>query len=152
MCNRQISRYQQGIPLTRLLIISLLSVSINTQKPRQNGRNFANDICKGVFSNENCCILIKISLKFIHRLPISNIQPLFQIMAWMNVIWNNISIPNVEGYTLHWACDYIAILGLKLSHVSKMGPGDSEREGEGDMWRRRTKTTTMVMVMVIMMI
>ena len=36
----------------------------NTLRPGQNGRNFADDILKYIFSDENCCILIEISLKF----------------------------------------------------------------------------------------
>ena len=66
-CYRWICRKQQGIPLMQLLIISLLSVFINTQTPRPYRRTFADEIFKGVFLNENCYILIILSLKFIHR-------------------------------------------------------------------------------------
>ena len=39
--------------------------SINTLRPRQKGQNFADNIFKHIFSYENCCILIKIALKFV---------------------------------------------------------------------------------------
>ena len=34
------------------------------------------------FVNENCCILIKISLKYVRKGPIYNNPVLVQIMAW----------------------------------------------------------------------
>ena len=55
---------------------------VNTLRPRQNGRHFADDIFKRIFMNENVRILIKLSLKFIPKGPINNIQALVQIMAW----------------------------------------------------------------------
>ena len=54
----------------------------NTLKPRQNGRHFADDIFKRIFLNENVCIPIKISLKFVPKGPVNNIPALVQIMAW----------------------------------------------------------------------
>ena len=47
-----------------------------------SGRNFADYIFKRIFLNENCCILIKISLKFVTKYPMNNIPELVQIMAW----------------------------------------------------------------------
>ena len=38
--------------------------SLNTLRPRQNGRHFADDTFKHIFLNENVRISIKISLKF----------------------------------------------------------------------------------------
>ena len=58
------------------------SLVINTLRPRQNGRQFADDTCKCIFLNENVSISIKISLKFIPKGPIDNIPALVQIMAW----------------------------------------------------------------------
>ena len=57
-------------------------IFVNTLRPRQNGRHFADDTFKLIFLNENIRISIKISLKFVPRGPINNIQALFQIMAW----------------------------------------------------------------------
>ena len=55
--------------------------SINTLRPRQNGRHFADDILKCIFLNENVWISIKISLKHIPTDPINNISALVPIMA-----------------------------------------------------------------------
>ena len=56
--------------------------TINTLRPRQNGRHFADDIFKWVFLNENVWFPIKISLKFVPKGPINNIPASVQIMAW----------------------------------------------------------------------
>ena len=53
----------------------------NTLRPRQNGRQFADDIFNCIFLNENVWIPIQISLKF-PKGPIKNIPALVQIMAW----------------------------------------------------------------------
>ena len=51
---------------------------LNTLMLRQNGKRFPN-IFKCIFVNENCCALIRISLKFVSNL---RRQKLVQIMAW----------------------------------------------------------------------
>ena len=56
--------------------------AVNTLRPRQDGRHFADDIFKHIFLNENVWISINISLKFIPKGPIDNIPALVQIMAW----------------------------------------------------------------------
>ena len=56
--------------------------SVNTLRPRQNGRHFADDILKCIFLNENAWISLKISLKFVPKVRINNIPALVQIMAW----------------------------------------------------------------------
>ena len=55
---------------------------INTLRPRQNGRHFADDMFKCIFVNENVWIPIKISVKCVPKGPINNNPALFQIMAW----------------------------------------------------------------------
>ena len=55
---------------------------VNTLRPRQNVRHFADDILKCIFLNENVWIPIEISLKFVPQGPINNIPALVQIMAW----------------------------------------------------------------------
>ena len=55
---------------------------LNTLRPRQNGRHFADDMFECIFLNENVCILIEISLKFVPKGSINNNPALFQIMAW----------------------------------------------------------------------
>ena len=58
------------------------SRSLNTLRPKQTGRHFADDIFKWIFLNENVWMPIKISLKFVPEGPINNIPALVQIMAW----------------------------------------------------------------------
>ena len=55
---------------------------INTLKPRQNGRQFPDDIFKCIFLRENVYISIEISLKFVPNGPIDIIPVCVQIMAW----------------------------------------------------------------------
>ena len=55
--------------------------TLNTLMPRQNGRQFPDEILK--FSlNENVWISIKISLIFVPKVPINSIPALVLIMAW----------------------------------------------------------------------
>ena len=68
---------------------------INTLRPKQNGRHFADDTFKYIFLNENVIISVKISLKFVPKGPINNNPALVQIMAWRRpkrrqaIIWIN---------------------------------------------------------------
>ena len=55
---------------------------VNILRPRQNGRNFADDILKCIFLNENAWISLNISLKFVLKVRINNIPALVQMMAW----------------------------------------------------------------------
>ena len=55
---------------------------VNTLRPRQNGRRFADDTFERIFLNENVRISINISLKFVPRGSIDNIATLVQVMAW----------------------------------------------------------------------
>ena len=55
---------------------------VNTLRPRQHGRHFADDTFKRIFLNENVIISMKISLKFVPKDPFNNIPALVQIMAW----------------------------------------------------------------------
>ena len=55
---------------------------LNTLRQRQDGRHFADNIFTCIFFNENCCILIKFSLKYVRKGPIDNNPALVQIMVW----------------------------------------------------------------------
>ena len=55
---------------------------INTLRPRQNGRHFADNIFKCIFLNGNVWIPIKISMNFVPKGPMNNNTALVQIMAW----------------------------------------------------------------------
>ena len=59
-----------------------LTNMVNTLRPRQNGRRFADDTFKRIFWNETVRISIKISLKFVPKGPIYNNLALVMIMAW----------------------------------------------------------------------
>ena len=59
-----------------LAVLNFLSISLNTLRPRQNGRHFPDDIFKCIFLNENVLISIKISLKFVPKGQINNIRAL----------------------------------------------------------------------------
>ena len=56
--------------------------TVNTLRPRQNGRHFPDDIFKCIFLNENVWISLKISMKFVPKGEIDHIPSLVQIMAW----------------------------------------------------------------------
>ena len=56
--------------------IKLWNNIINTLRPRQNGRNFVDDILKCIFLNENVWIPITFSKKFVPNGPINNIPAL----------------------------------------------------------------------------
>ena len=79
---------------------------VNTLRPRQNGRHFADDIFKCIFVNGNVWIPIKISLKFVPKGPISNIPALVQIMAWRRAMM--VSLPTHICVTrpqwVNWWC------------------------------------------------
>ena len=46
---------------------------------KQNGRYFAKDIFKYIFSNKNCCILIGISVKFVSKVQLTINH---RVIAW----------------------------------------------------------------------
>ena len=59
-----------------------LGRTVNTLRPKQNGRHFSDNIFKCIFLNDSVGISIKVSLNFVPRGPINNIPALVQIMAW----------------------------------------------------------------------
>ena len=60
----------------------ILTAHVNSLRPRQNGRHFADDMFNCISLNENLWIPIEISLKFVPKGSINNKPALFQIMAW----------------------------------------------------------------------
>ena len=72
---------------------------LNTLRPTQNGRRFADDMCKCIFINEKFCILIRISLSFVIKRAVwgRNIPPwaLLQGMPRLTPVWGAV--------THHWA-------------------------------------------------
>ena len=78
--------YHPGVPVMLFVydigITQISSPPVNSLRPRQNGRHFADDTFNRIFVNENVRISNKFSLKFVPKGPINNIQALVQIMAW----------------------------------------------------------------------
>ena len=74
---------------------------LNTLRPGQNGRHFADDNFKHIFVNENVRISIKISLKFVPTGPINNVPALVQIMAWRRPGNKPLSEPMVVSLLTH---------------------------------------------------
>ena len=74
---------------------------LNSLRPRQNGRHFADDIFKCIFLNENVWIPIKISLKFVPKSRINNMPTLVQIMAWRRSGDKPLSEPMVVSLPTH---------------------------------------------------
>ena len=74
--------YSQSLLLYLLTQTCVSTLIVNTLRPRQNGRRFADDTFKRIFLNENVRISIKISPKFVPKSPINNNPALVQIMAW----------------------------------------------------------------------
>ena len=72
-----------------------LPFTINTLRPRQDGRHFADDIFTWIFFNENCCILIKFSFKYVRKGPIDN------IMAWRRSSNKPLSEPMMISLLTH---------------------------------------------------
>ena len=62
--------------IRHMFITPLVSMGINTLRPRQNVRHFADDTFKHIFLNENVRMSIKISMKFVPKGPINNIPTL----------------------------------------------------------------------------
>ena len=54
----------------------------NSLTPRQDGRHFTDDIVQLIFFNENCCLFIQTSLKYVLTGPNQNKPVLNQIKAW----------------------------------------------------------------------
>ena len=91
-----------GISITYALEIPQYGIDlVNTLRPRQNGRHFADDTFKRIFLNENVGISIKISLKFVPKGPINNNPALVQIMAWRRSGDKPLSEPMMASLLTH---------------------------------------------------
>ena len=76
---------------------------LNTLRPRQNGRHFADDTFNRIFVNENARISIEFSLKFVPKGPINNIPALVPIMALRRLGDKPLSEPMLVG-SLTYIC------------------------------------------------
>ena len=76
-------------------------IYLDSLRPRQNGRHFADDTFKRIFLNENVRTSIKISLKFVPEGPINNNPALVQIMAWHRSGNKPLSEPMMISLLMH---------------------------------------------------
>ena len=67
---------------TKQSIDYMVDWPVNTLRLRQKGCHFADSTFKCIFLNENHCILILISLRFVSKGPINDMPALVQVMAW----------------------------------------------------------------------
>ena len=72
---------------------------VNILRPIQNDSHFPDDIFKCIFLNENVWISIRISLKFVSKIPIDNKAELVQIMVWCLTGDKLLSEPMMAYYT-----------------------------------------------------
>ena len=89
------------IMINPTLLVWSVFVFVNTLRPRQNGRRFADDTFKRIFLNENIRNSIKISLKFVRKGPINNNPALVQIMAWRRPGDKPLSAPMLVSFPTH---------------------------------------------------
>ena len=86
---------------------------VNTLRPRQDGRHFADDIFKCIFLNKNVWIPIKNSLQFVHKGSINNIPTLVHIIAWRHSGDKPLSEPMMVSSLTH-ICVTQPQAGLKM--------------------------------------
>ena len=72
--------------------------AVHSYPPGQNGRYSADDIFRCIFVNENFCILIKISLKYVPKGPIDNNPASVKIMAWCRIGGKPLSEPMLTWF------------------------------------------------------
>ena len=97
---------------------------INTLRPRQDGRHFADDIFTCIFF-KNWCILNTFSLKYVRKGPIDNNPALVQKMAWRRSGDKPLSEPMMISLPTHicvtrpqWVKNqYLTHCGLTRSHI-----------------------------------
>ena len=108
----------KGAPCIKWLAVLITwkaNVLINTLRPRQNRRHFADDVFLCNFLNENAWIPIKISLTFVPKGPINNIPALVQIMAWRRTSDKPLSEPMMVRLLTH-------ICVIQPQWVNTLGP------------------------------
>ena len=94
---------------------------INSFRPRQHGRRFADDTFKCIFLAENVIIVIETSLKFVPNDLINNIPALVEIMAWRRP--GDKPLPQLMVIRLsrpQWVNELIGRLFSVFRHVYKL--------------------------------
>ena len=103
-----------------------LKLYVNTLRPRQNGRHFADDIFNCIFLNKNVWIPIKISLKFVPDGPINNIPSLVQIMVWHRSGAKPLSEPMMVSLLTHICVTRPQLVNCSTSMSAGNGRGSEE--------------------------
>ena len=85
---------------------------LNTLRPRQNGRHFADDIFKCIFLNENVWIPIKIHWRLFVRVQLTIFQHWFR--WWLGAVQATSHYRN-QGWLVYWRI--YASLGLNELNV-----------------------------------
>ena len=102
----------------KLLLLIPIQISVNSLRPRQNGRLLTDDILKRIFLNENIKIWTKNSLKFVPKGLINNIPVLVLIMAWRRPGDKPLSEPMMVRSLMH-----ICVTRPQwVDHVNKRNP------------------------------
>ena len=82
---------------------------VDTLRPGQDGRHFADDIFKCIFFNKDLSISIKISLKFVPNGPFNHIPPLVQMMSWRRPGDKPVSEPSMAYVTDAYMCHSVSM-------------------------------------------
>ena len=84
---------------------------VNTLRPRQNCRHFADDTFRCIFLNEDVWLSLKISLKFVPKVRIINIPALVQIMAVLE-------LKLLFVFKSYWSVHYVRLCALWFRWVN----------------------------------
>ena len=126
----QLSLMTQGICINEIgqphsgnCLLPVLPVSqLNTLRPWQNWRHFADAIFKCIFLKENAQISIKISLKLVPKVQINNIPALIQIMAWCQPGDKPLSEPMMVSLLTHiWVTQPQWVYAMQSPSVTDIG-------------------------------
>ena len=99
-------------------------ITLNTLRPRQDGRHLADDIFTCIFLNENCCNLIKFSLKYVRKGPIDNYLALVPIMAWRRLGDKPLSEPMMISLPTHICVTRPQWVNFAASRLHEILPED----------------------------
>ena len=101
-------------------------IHLNLLRPRQNSRRFAADIFNCIFLNENVCISINISIKFVPKVRINYIPALVRIMPWHRPGDNLLSEPITVSLLMHicvtrtqWVYMTKELFNLSVGNIQK---------------------------------
>ena len=94
-----VRRVRTGIKV--IYAVCFTTFLFNVLRSTQNGRLFPDDIFQCIFFNENVWLSVNISVKFIPKGPINNIQALVQIMAWRRPGDKPLSEPMIDSLLTH---------------------------------------------------